>query len=294
MKTIRRFFFLIIFIFAMAYVGNNLSYIESQIKIAGQKLNVLSTSGSVNLDSIQNLAKDISNSGPLVSNQTPSGKILTQSGTFNLTNKARKDNGALPALSENFKLDQIAELRMKDMFAKQYFEHTSPSGETAQKLTETVGYDYVIVGENIALGNFDGDQGLVTAWMNSPGHRANILNSRYTELGVAVGRGTYKGETTWIGVQIFGKPLSDCPTVDANLKNTIAATQAETESLKAQADALMAIINQTNSQTEPQKYNSEALQYNTLVKQINSKVADSKSSVDTYNAEVKAFNNCIK
>ena len=63
----------------------------------------------------------------------------------------------------------------------------------------------------------------MTAWMNSPGHRANILNPHFQEIGVAVGKGMYEGHETWIAVQSFGMPLSACPASDANLKIKIDA-----------------------------------------------------------------------
>ena len=54
--------------------------------------------------------------------------------------------------------------------------------------------------------------------MNSPGHRANILNGKFTQIGVAVGRGTFEDHEVWIGVQVFARPLSDCPQPNAALK----------------------------------------------------------------------------
>src|SRR6185369_15716694 len=117
----------------------------------------------------------------------------------------------LPALKENALLDKAAKKKLDDMFAQQYFEHINPQGKGPSDLAKSVGYDYIAIGENLALGNFKNDAELVQAWMDSPGHRANILNKQYTEIGVAVGQGTYEGKKTWLAVQEFGRPTSSCP-----------------------------------------------------------------------------------
>ena len=93
------------------------------------------------------------------------------------------------------------------MFAEQYFAHESPLGNDMVALAGTYNYPYRTIGENLAIGNYLSSQQMVTSWMNSSGHRANILNTSYTEIGVAVVRGTFEGREVWIGVQIYGKPI---------------------------------------------------------------------------------------
>lgn len=98
---------------------------------------------------------------------------LSNSGILAETNSERARLGLSPLrISSN--LNAAATLKVIDMFARQYFEHTSPTGVTISDLSESVGYDYILVGENLALGNFSSDAALVAAWMGSPGHRANI------------------------------------------------------------------------------------------------------------------------
>jgi uncharacterized protein YkwD len=130
---------------------------------------------------------------------------LTKSGVIAQTNKARQENGALPSLSENILLNAIAEERLKDMFKNQYFSHYPPSGENFSELAGRFGYKYNRLAENIASGVYRNDEKVVDGWMQSPGHRANILSSDVSEIGVAVGKGYLKGNETWIGVQIFGR-----------------------------------------------------------------------------------------
>jgi uncharacterized protein YkwD len=130
---------------------------------------------------------------------------LTKNGVIAQTNKARRENGELP-LVENQMLNIIAEKRLKDMFENQYFSHYPPSGETFTELASKYGYAYSRLAENIASGVYRNDEKIVDGWMLSPGHRANILSSNVSEIGVAVRKGFLKGQETWIGVQIFGQP----------------------------------------------------------------------------------------
>ncbi|MBI3588857.1 MAG: CAP domain-containing protein [Candidatus Liptonbacteria bacterium] len=225
----------------------------------------------------------------------PSNALLTKNGVFAWTNVQRFQNGSLPTLLPSFKLDQIAEARLKDMFANQYFEHVSPSGESASTEAKKINYEYVMIGENIALGNFENDQKLVEAWMNSPGHRANILNTRYQELGIAVGEDTFEGRKTWLGVQIFGKPLSSCPSIDQNLKSQIDLNKDKLDNLQTQASALKTEIESMNPQTkeEVKTYNQKVDVYNGLVAEINALISEVKSETQTYNSQINAFNACL-
>lgn len=237
----------------------------------------------------------VSAPGPLrvttktTSTTTPSA-TLSVTGVIAFTNDARAQNGGLPALTENQTLDQDAQKKVADMFAKQYFEHVSPSGVGPAELATAVGYAYVLVGENLALGNFSSDQDLVTAWMNSPGHRANILNSHYQEIGVAVGKGLYEGRETWLAVQSFGMPRSACPLIDDKLRVQIDANNVAILALRAQLDAKKAQIDTTP--TTDSSYNTYVNEFNALVPQYNSIVETNRVDVANYNGQVRAFNDC--
>lgn len=223
--------------------------------------------------------------------RTSNTSDLTVSGIIAYTNKERAQNGGLPALTENALLDRDAQMKLADMFAKQYFEHESPSGVGPADLAKTVGYAYVIVGENLALGDFGSDQGVVTAWMNSPGHRANILNTHYQEIGVAVGKGMYEGSETWLAVQSFGAPLSACPAIDYALKSQIDGNNVKIAALRTELDAKKALIDTT----PPSEYNYNVYvsEYNALIPEYNVLVGNNRILVANYNAGVQAFNSCI-
>ncbi len=216
---------------------------------------------------------------------TAPSSVLTVPGVIQYTNIARAQNGGFSALTENITLNRNAQLKVDDMFAKQYFEHVSPSGVGPGDLAKTVGYAYVIVGENLALGDFGSDAKLVDAWMNSPGHRANILNAHYQEIGVAVGKGMYEGRNTWLAVQSFGMPLSACPAIDASMKTQIDTNNAQISEMKITLDAKKALLN-NSSKKEVDEYNELVSAYNTLIE-------STRILVETYNAGIQAYNACI-
>lgn len=217
--------------------------------------------------------------------------VLLQSKIISETNLQRQENGNLPALKENTILDEAASAKANDMFVNQYFEHTSPSGVDPGKLVQSFGYDYIVEGENLILGNFSSEKEVVQDWMNSPAHRANILNNRYVEMGAAIIKGTYQGETVWIGVQEFGLPLSTCAQPDANLKNQIDSDQTQLDTMSSDIDAKKTQIENTRQDSAAYRqmiddYNQSIAQYNSLANQV-------KAIIATYNNQVNTFNNCV-
>ncbi len=244
---------------------------------------------------LKELGKEISNSGKLILSGAMSPQShLTSAGTFSFTNVERTKAG-LKVFSPSTKLNIVAQGRLNDMFTNQYFEHVSPTGGSASVEADKAHYEYISIGENIALGNFTDDAALVLAWMNSPGHRANILNSKFQELGVAVGRGMFEGKQTWIAVQIFGKPLSACPATDASLKAQIERDQssldANQELLTEKKQELDSMKN--SSQVDRHEYNQKVDEYNTLVSETNDLIIKLKEEVTRYNVSVRAFNTCL-
>jgi hypothetical protein len=112
---------------------------------------------------------------------------------------------ALNDLRINPLLVEAAQLKANDMAAKGYFSHVSPEGHNSWYWLERVGYGYTHAGENLAV-DFSESADVEKAWMKSESHRANILNDRYTEIGIAVAAGTYEGRPTIFAVQMFGRP----------------------------------------------------------------------------------------
>lgn len=107
-----------------------------------------------------------------------------------LVNEIRREN-ALSPLSANWELSRVARYKSQDMKDNNYFSHTSPTYGSPFKMIKDFGISYKSAGENIAKG-YKSPQAVVNSWMNSSGHRANILNSSYNTIGVGyVASGNY-------------------------------------------------------------------------------------------------------
>lgn len=217
---------------------------------------------------------------------------LSKDKIIEITNKYRTEIGKLPILAENQKLDLSAQKKLQDMFTKQYFEHVSPSGIDVGDLGQKVLYNYILIGENLALGNFKDDQALVDAWMASEGHRANILNGHYTEIGVAVGKGNFEGKDTWIAVQHFGTPKSVCSTIDEILLGTISINQNEIKSTENDLIIRKEMI-EKREVYEGSTYLEQIRIYNDLVIYYNKLITETKQKINIYNNQVQAFNDCL-
>ncbi|NBV77397.1 CAP domain-containing protein [bacterium] len=122
-----------------------------------------------------------------------------------LTNQDRAAQG-VPGLRVSSVLQKAAQLKADDMVKRSYFAHTAPDGTEPWHWFDAVGYRYARAGENLAV-FFSESEDVQKAWMNSPTHRANILNKDYDEVGIAVAYGTYQGYPTVFVVQEFGTPL---------------------------------------------------------------------------------------
>lgn len=245
---------------------------------------------------IEKLVEDISTPVPLRGSMEEKSVTLTTSGVIAWTNNQRRQNGSLPGLKENSKLNKAAEAKVKDMFDQQYFEHESPEGNGPGDLARNANYAFLSIGENLALGNFDDDQALVQAWMDSPGHRANIVSTKYTEIGVAVGRGIYEGRQVWLAVQEFGRPASECPAIEPGLQALIAKHKAELAADEALIKQKKAGLEASNPKTkeEVDAYNEDVRVYNEMVKAYNAKLESLKGEISTYNTEVKSYNACLQ
>lgn len=101
---------------------------------------------------------------------------------INLVNRERQSRGLSP-LSYNWELSRVARYKSQDMIDKNYFSHTSPTYGSPFKMMTDFGINYSYAGENIAMGQRSATE-VMDGWMNSPGHRKNILSPNYTQIGV--------------------------------------------------------------------------------------------------------------
>jgi uncharacterized protein YkwD len=125
-----------------------------------------------------------------------------RAGMLARVNAVRKHAGVRP-LRPNSQLDRAAQRHAEDMLARHYFAHESPEGRTVRERATAAGYDWREIGENIAEGQLTVDE-VMDSWMHSPGHRRNLLDPGFKELGVglAFGRSGDEYQVEW--VQTFG------------------------------------------------------------------------------------------
>jgi uncharacterized YkwD family protein len=118
-----------------------------------------------------------------------------------LVNVERAKVGLKP-LSENVKLSKVARIKSQDMINKKYFSHYSPTYGSPFDMMKKFGIRFRAAGENIAMGQKTPKE-VMNAWMNSAGHRRNILNPNFTQIGVGVAKDS-KGRLYW--TQMFIRP----------------------------------------------------------------------------------------
>ncbi len=113
-----------------------------------------------------------------------------------------RTNRGIPALQPHWELSRVARCKSQDMIDKNYFAHTSPTYGTPFTMMQNFGLRFSSAAENIAYGQRTAKE-VVAAWMNSPGHRENILSRSYTHTGVGAAK---KANGTLYWTQMFMKP----------------------------------------------------------------------------------------
>ena len=162
----------------------------------GESLWLIAVKYQIGLSEIKEANKDIKNYDLIYPGQkiiipTVSDSITAyESEVVRLVNLKRAEHGLKP-LTQDWQLSRVARYKSQDMKDLGYFSHTSPTYGSPFDMMKNFGISYRSAGENIAKG-YTTPEAVVNAWMNSPGHRANILNSSYTYIGVGyVSSGNY-------------------------------------------------------------------------------------------------------
>lgn len=133
--------------------------------------------------------KPVENTKPSINNEVKAIELEV----IRLVNEERKKAGLTP-LTHNEELSRVARFKSQDMADKNYFSHNSPTYGDPFTMMKNFGIKYRTAGENIAKG-YQNPQSVVNGWMNSPGHRANILNPNFGTIGV--GYVIKNGTTYW-------------------------------------------------------------------------------------------------
>ena len=151
---------------------------------------------------------------PTLYNFTTTGKLDVLGYATNITvgdvhalSNVQRESAGVKALALNPTLNQAAANKAAHMFANNYWAHTAPDGTTPWSVISGAGDAYSFAGENLAK-NFVTSNGVVNGWMNSPGHRANVLNERFADVGYAVMNGTLQGQETTLVVALYASPAT--------------------------------------------------------------------------------------
>lgn len=123
-----------------------------------------------------------------------------------MANGDRAENG-IALLTIDPKLVAAAQAKANDMAARGYFAHIAPDGTDPWHWFREAGYDFDYAGENLAV-DFSDSGDVERAWMDSPTHRGNILDPRFTHIGIASAQGMYQGRLTTFVVEEFGTPTA--------------------------------------------------------------------------------------
>ncbi len=150
---------------------------------------------------------------------------------FEYTNQGRQAAG-LPPLTLSEDLSRAATEKAKDMFAKNYWAHVGPDGETPWDFILGAGYRYTVAGENLAK-NFSTSRGVVDAWMASASHRENILKTSYRDIGFGVVNGRLNGEETTLVVQFFGAKATPVAVAPSPKPVQVSERAAQTQGIQA-------------------------------------------------------------
>ena len=172
---------------------------------AGDSIWKIAVKYEIGIDELKKANPQISNYGLIYVGQVihipeASPLISLEQEVANIVNKERAARGLAP-LKFNWELSRVARMKSQDMINKNYFSHTSPTYGSPFNMMENFGFKFTAAGENIAYGQTTPAE-VMNSWMNSPGHRANILSPIYTEIGVGAAK---KANGTLYWTQMFIK-----------------------------------------------------------------------------------------
>lgn len=201
----------------------------------------------------------VKNLGGPLSNILGYATDITVEKLLTLTNNERAKY-SLASFNYNDKLADAANKKAHDMFTNNYWSHYGQTGTTPWDFILAAGYKYEYAGENLAK-NFLFSDGVVSAWMNSPTHRENILRKEYSEVGFAVVNGILNGEETTLVVQMLGKPQGSLASLPSN---TTTQTTVQEQKIIPTVPVTPSIISSYQTKPSVLAKNSKSNQLNFL------------------------------
>lgn len=194
---------------------------------------------------------------------------MSISGLLQETNEERVAGG-LGSLTLNGSLNQAAQAKANDMAARNYWSHNTPDGNPPWVFFDAAGYDYKSAGENLAYG-FDNSTETIIGWMNSPGHKANIMNTGYVDVGFGIANADdYQGTgPQTIVVAMYGSPqvLAAAPAAKPAPVKPTPAPVAAAPTPAAEPTPVAAPVEETNATPIAQKEETKSEPAPTVVPQ---------------------------
>lgn len=194
MKTLKK-SLILIFLISLFCITTEAKTIQHTV-VKGESMWKIAVKYQVGLSEIISANPQVSNPALIYPNQVLNIPLMDESITsfeqqvIDLTNEKRASRGLKP-LTANWELSRVARYKSQDMVNNKYFSHTSPTYGSPFNMIKNFGIKYRSAGENIAYGQRTPEQ-VVNSWWNSAGHRANMLNANYTDIGVGyVSNGNY-------------------------------------------------------------------------------------------------------
>ncbi len=195
---------------SLIYVGQSITipstkYVSYKV-VSGDTFWGISRKFEISMDELKKANPQITNTAAIYVGQTimiPDTQSLFshEQQVFELVNKERAARG-LPLFKLNAELSRVARYKSQDMINKKYFSHTSPTFGSPFDMMQSFGLRFSAAGENIAYGQKTAAE-VMNSWMNSAGHKANILSQAYTNIGIGVAK-TASGTLYW--TQMFMNP----------------------------------------------------------------------------------------
>lgn len=208
MKNFKRFFLSFIIVSSLFVLWSTSAYAQSKIHtvVSGDTMWKIAVKYQVGISEIIAANPGIKNPALIYPGQKITIPLQTditaiENKVVVLVNQQRARAG-LPALTINWQLARVARYKSVDMMNKNYFSHTSPTYGSPFNMMENFGIRFSTAGENIAMGQRTPEE-VMNSWMNSPGHKANILGANFSQIGVGLAKDS-NGRTYW--TQMFIRP----------------------------------------------------------------------------------------
>jgi len=285
-------FFAVLIISGGFFIFYNDEYLKFKQHLSFENLKKEKILMAENIPEVTELKKDVLIPEPPMRVSEDARNIpvrLARSKIIHFTNLERENNNRAELKESNI-LNKAALKKLNDMLERQYFAHISPSGTGIDSVVKSVGYKYLKVGENLALGDFNSEKYLVSKWIESPGHRKNILNKGFSEIGVATKKGNFKGRETFLAVQVFGSSILKCSIPGENLELEIINKKNDLKSFIKEMDSMETEIENINQESEEFNAKIENLisRGNFLINQGNDLIEEGNNVYKNTQDETKA------